>query len=248
MKDPAFLFYYQDFLVGTSFLSNESVGAYIRCLCHQAHKGTISGKDMMKICQSHEIHSDITDKFITDENGEYYNERLRIEIEKRSNYQKSRSDNRRKKTVNPSSDRALTDNNHISNISSSYHQDMEDENENIKEIEKEKESTERKRKGKSDFVLDETDPMTPILKQWLDYKKERKESYKSERGVKAALEELRNLSGNHPETAQAIINQSFAHNWAGIFKLKSYGNSRPTPVQQPKTLEDYATQDYSGRF
>ena len=47
MKDPAFLFYYQDFLVGTSFMSNEVIGAYIKILCYQADKGSISKEHML---------------------------------------------------------------------------------------------------------------------------------------------------------------------------------------------------------
>ena len=49
-QDPAFLFYFQDFLVGTDDMDNDEVGAYIRCLCHQAAKGCITEKHMMKIC------------------------------------------------------------------------------------------------------------------------------------------------------------------------------------------------------
>lgn len=124
----------------------------------------------------------------------------------------------------------------------------ENEIEKNNRLEKDKKSAEKKGKGKEIFELDTSDPMTPVFIQWLDYKKERKEAYKSERGIKAALEELRNLSGNDPDKAQLIIKQSFARNWAGMFELKNYGNSRPTPVQQPKTLEDYAKQDYAGRF
>lgn len=247
MKDPAFLFYYQDFLVGTSFMSNESVGAYVRCMCHQAHKGTISEKDMMKICQSHEIHTEIKEKFIVDEmNGELYNERLREEISKRAKYSESRAKNRSIKKLEQKKSSSYDED--MSNICESCDPHMENENENNKRIEKEKKSEEKKGKGKEIFELDTSDPMTPVFIQWLDYKKERKEAYKSARGIKAALEELRNLSGNDPDKANLIIHQSFARNWAGMFELKNYGNTRPTPVQQPKTLEDYAHQDYSGRF
>ena len=32
-KDPAFLFYFRDFLVSTSFMTFEELGAYIKLLC-----------------------------------------------------------------------------------------------------------------------------------------------------------------------------------------------------------------------
>jgi uncharacterized protein YdaU (DUF1376 family) len=69
MKDPAILFYYQDFLVGTSFLTNEEVGAYIRVLCHMADKGSISKEHILKICSTHDIYNAIIEKFQIDEDG-----------------------------------------------------------------------------------------------------------------------------------------------------------------------------------
>ena len=93
-KDPAFLFYYQDFLVGTDHFTNEEAGAYIRCLCHQAHKGNISNNHMLKICQRQEVHKTVKEKFISDGNGNLFNQRMKDEIEKRRNYSESRKKNR----------------------------------------------------------------------------------------------------------------------------------------------------------
>lgn len=44
-KDPAFLFYASDFLTGTTFMSNEQVGIYIRLLCAQHQHGGLIDKD-----------------------------------------------------------------------------------------------------------------------------------------------------------------------------------------------------------
>jgi hypothetical protein len=71
-KDPAFLFYYQDFLVGTDHFTNEEAGAYIRCLCHQAHKGSISKNHMLKICLRQDVQKTVSEKFISDGNGNLY--------------------------------------------------------------------------------------------------------------------------------------------------------------------------------
>ena len=60
-KDPAVLFYTSDFLTGTTLMSNEQVGKYIRLLCIQHQKGVLSEKDMLKICDSYD--EDIFDKF-----------------------------------------------------------------------------------------------------------------------------------------------------------------------------------------
>ena len=96
-KDPAFLFYYQDFLVGTDHFTNEETGAYIKCLCHQAHKGSISEKHMLKICLRQGVQKTVKEKFISDGNGGFFNERLHDEIERRRKYSESRRKNRKGK-------------------------------------------------------------------------------------------------------------------------------------------------------
>ncbi len=61
-KDPAFLFYYQDFLVGTTFMTLEERGAYITLLCYLADKGKITLPEILKIIPEH-IWSAICCKF-----------------------------------------------------------------------------------------------------------------------------------------------------------------------------------------
>ena len=92
-KDPAFLFYYQDFLVGTEFMTNEEVGIYIRILCHLADKGKLSKEHMLSICRGYAFTKNIQNKFQVDSDGFYFNERLRLEVEKRRNYAESRRNN-----------------------------------------------------------------------------------------------------------------------------------------------------------
>jgi len=92
-KDPAFLFYSNDFLSGTFTMSDEQVGKYIRLLCLQHQKYNLSEKDMMNICKSYD--DDIFSKFIKSDDG-YFNERLREVSEKRKAYSDSRRNNRNK--------------------------------------------------------------------------------------------------------------------------------------------------------
>ena len=127
-KDPAFLFYYQDFLVGTDDMTNDEVGAYIRCLCHQASKGSISEKHMMKICLRHDVFDVVALKFDRDENNNFCNERLSIEINKSKAFAESRRNNRLKKSYEKD----------IIDISKTYDEHMENENENEDEIKKDK--------------------------------------------------------------------------------------------------------------
>jgi len=94
-KDPAFLFYYQDFLVGTDSFNNAQTGAYIRCLCHQAHRGFITPGHFKRICKTNSVEAVVQTKFRTENGtGNFFNMRLTEELEKRSNYIKSRRKNR----------------------------------------------------------------------------------------------------------------------------------------------------------
>ena len=115
MKDPAVLFYFQDFLVGTEFMTDDEVGKYIRILCHQADKGALCLDKLKRICRS-EVPETIMEKLSQDENGNYYQKRMQLEREKRVNYSESRRNNRTKKE---------------DNICKTYDKHMENENENI---------------------------------------------------------------------------------------------------------------------
>lgn len=121
-KDPAFLLYYQDFAFGTRYMSLAAKGAYIDILCHLADKHTISKEHIFIICQSSDsLMSEIMVKLVVDSNGEYYSERLRIEVEKRKSYAKSRRENRLK-TANKQKKQGK-------NISKTYVPHMDNENE-----------------------------------------------------------------------------------------------------------------------
>lgn len=71
------------------------------------------------------------------------------------------------------------------------------------------------------FVTDEA--YKGILQTWLAYKRNRRESYKSQLSLKALYTKLINLSSGDPKVAQAIVEQSMANNWAGLFELDRYG-------------------------
>jgi len=124
MKDPAFLFYSSDFLTGTMLLNMEQKGKYIILLCLQHSKGRLSEKDMLHICGSYD--ADVFGKFVKDEEGFFFNERLSIEMQKRKAYSESRRNNRIKKDMTNISDTYVP---HMENENVN-----ENENENINEI------------------------------------------------------------------------------------------------------------------
>jgi hypothetical protein len=95
-KDPAFLFYPNDFLSGTQFFSDEQVGKFMRILMAQHQHGHLTEDQVIFICKSYDKH--IFSKLKQDSTGLWYNERLQIEIEKSKNYVLSRSKNKEGKT------------------------------------------------------------------------------------------------------------------------------------------------------
>ncbi len=58
---------------------------------------------------------------------------------------------------------------------------------------------------------------------WVEYKRQRKQSYKSEMSLKMCYNKLLKLSNGDPITAALIVEQSIANNWAGLFALKDNG-------------------------
>lgn len=130
MKDPAFLFYSSDFISGTMTMTDDQIGKYIRLLCLQHQKGFLTKKDMIFICKSDD--EDILSKFVVLDDGNYYNLRLKEEVERRKKYSESRSNNRTGK--------GNKEKKHIKNISKTYDQHMETETitKTITEINKEK--------------------------------------------------------------------------------------------------------------
>lgn len=147
MKDPAFLFYSNDFLSGTFLMSDEQIGRYIKLLCLQHQKGHLKEKDMLNICKTYD--EDIFCKFKQDKEGNYYNERLDEEVIRRKKYSESRRNNRKNKDkedieVVEEKNTCGTYDKDMNNICNSYDEHMETEtatetitiNNNINEEEK----------------------------------------------------------------------------------------------------------------
>jgi hypothetical protein len=86
-KDPAFLFYPESFLVGVMDMTDEEVGQYIRLMCRQHQKGHLPSSIINK------AHEAVREKFVQDDEGRWYNERLELEIQKRAKWTASRRRN-----------------------------------------------------------------------------------------------------------------------------------------------------------
>ena len=126
-KDPAFLFYSSDFLVGVQFMNYDQRGKYISLMCLQHQHGHLKKEHMFSICESHDI--DVLDKFVKDSDGLYYNKVLEEVIKKRKAYSESRRNNAKGRTKK---DKA-----YVSPCVTAYAEQMENENEIVNRNENE---------------------------------------------------------------------------------------------------------------
>ncbi len=106
-----------DFLTGVRRMTYEQVGKYITLLCMQHQYGSLTEKDMMHICGTYDEY--IWVKFEKTDAG-FINKRMHEEAEKRKRYSESRRNNKLSTTKKED----------MTNISLTYVNHMENENEN----------------------------------------------------------------------------------------------------------------------
>lgn len=90
-KDPAVLLYPADFLTGTMMMDYDTKGRYITLLCLQQQTGPIKEKNFKEICG--EKFDEISEKFQRDSKGNYFNKRMKLEMDKRKKFTESRRSN-----------------------------------------------------------------------------------------------------------------------------------------------------------
>lgn len=90
-KDPAFLFYPNDWIGGTMGMTFEEKGAYVELLMLQFNRGHMTKHMIYRTVG--QLWVKIEDKFIKDKDGLYYNARLETEKEIRKKYTESRRNN-----------------------------------------------------------------------------------------------------------------------------------------------------------
>jgi hypothetical protein len=203
-KDPAFLFYSSDFLNGVADLTMDERGQFITLLCLQHQKGTLTDKTIRLSLGS--VSVDVLSKFIKDKDGNFFNERLQEEIEKRIQFTESRRNNGSK---------GGRPKNNTKPIGLAKHNLMEDVNENENE---DINTNVNKEKVELPF---ESYQFKDAWEQFKFYKKkEFKFTYKTKQSEIAALKELLTLSKGYEDIAIKIINQSLANGWKGLFNLK----------------------------
>ena len=209
-KDPAFLFYPNDWIGGTMGMTFEEKGAYMELLMMQFNRGHMS-EDMIGRIVGHHWDT-IKDKFIQDENGLWYNERLQDEKEKRKRYVDSRRNN--KKGSNQYTKKTKHKKGHMTK-----HMGNEDENVNRST------SVSKDKRGVGRKDLDYPFSSDRFFKAWEIYKQFRKDEhnfkYKAKTSEQAALTKLGRLSEGNEQKAIDIIRQTIENGWKGLFELDS---------------------------
>lgn len=90
-KDPAFLFYPGDWLGGTMGMTFEEKGVYLELLILQFNRGHLTSHMIGQTVG--QLWVTVEDKFVKDDKGLFFNERLDIEKAKRKNFINTRKNN-----------------------------------------------------------------------------------------------------------------------------------------------------------
>lgn len=90
-----------------------------------------------------------------------------------------------------------------------------------------------------DFLTD-SPKMNEVIKTWIAYKKEKKQSYKPI-GLRTLVRKLVRLSDNDPDVARQIVEQSIMNNYSGLFELKKEYSSyrQDEQAKVANVLKDY---------
>ena len=90
-----------------------------------------------------------------------------------------------------------------------------------------------------DFISDEN--FKKLFEEWLDYRRAIKKPYKSQQSVEACFKQLQNLGGFRIETCRAVIEQSIANGYQGLFELKTQSfNNQKTTVKNEQNKQSGA--------
>ena len=82
-------------------------------------------------------------------------------------------------------------------------------------------------------------PFREVMNKWLEYKRARGQTYKSEASIKTCYKKLLEMSGDDPVKAEAIVENSIANNYAGLFPIKNtYPHDTDKPVASASLTEE----------
>jgi hypothetical protein len=200
-KDPAVLWYWSDWNSGTSLLSRHLKGCYMDLLHAQFNHGHLSLEEVKTVLGSDfgSSWSALQKKFSVDPAGNFFNERLDQEKNKRKNWVESRRNNLSKKPHKEDHmDEHMT--HHMENRNRNRNKDSKD----LKEL----------------FFLFFENPVFEAT--WKDFHEMRKKLKKgmTVKAEKLTLTKLETLSAGNPDVAIKILEKSIERSWLGVFPLE----------------------------
>ena len=74
---------------------------------------------------------------------------------------------------------------------------------------------------------------------WLDYKRERRERYKTQASLETAYKRMLNLGNSDRVQVRLVVEQSIGNNWAGLFSLRERKNAASGTHATDKIKEEY---------
>jgi hypothetical protein len=229
-KDPAFLFYSQDFIVGVQTMPFEDRGKYITILCQMHQQGRLDEETIRFIVGS--ISDKLRLKFKIDEKGLWYNERLELETTRRNNFTESRRLNGnlggrpKKEKPKGKAKKNLKDNPKVMHTGNRMgNEDVNDNENNLL-------------KGDEIIFPFTSEKFIHHWELWKRYRTDIKKPYRSALSEQAALKKL---SEHTEETAIRMIEESIANSWQGIFKLKEDGKQKQPSDKRTEHLNGLAS-------
>jgi uncharacterized protein YdaU (DUF1376 family) len=246
-KDPAFLFYTNDFLSGIQDLTFEERGQYITLLCLQHQKGHLSDK-LIKLSVGNAA-ADVMAKFRQDSAGFWFNARLDIEIEKRKAHalkQSERASEGWKKRKNDAKHKPEESHGNATAMPLEDVNVIEDVNENKKgNTNKEplRNFFEPDVKGDDIIFPLDTKPVRELWAKWKEYRfKNHNQSYR----MYGEQADLKRLEGKQFTQIQETILAAISNNWKNLYpdsNGKSKQNNGLTKVQQQQANNLQANRD-----
>lgn len=249
MKDPAFLFYSKDFYEGTRTMLPEERACYVDLLIYQHQNGPIPNniQRMKMYCSGIDeatLQATLQAKFIATNEG-WINERLQMTINERQEYTDKQSINGQIGQFYKKAKEVLNKDNYLK-IKSKY-SDLSNEEllEEIKKFDLKNKATlkasleaslegllKHRAVGNAIIIkdilleLNIENRYAEIVNLWIDYKKGKRQSYKTKESTVQMIKHLVEMSDNNFDDAKKIIEISIANNWAGLFPLKKKQNGK----------------------
>lgn len=237
-KDPAVLLYIDKWLTSTAEMDADVRGWYLNLTLHNYDKGSLpaeveklallAGVKFSEFARFETVFKDVlSKKFSKNEEGRLENPLTSHLIGSRERYKEKRSRAGNIGVVmKMAKDIKGYNSKYLDLLKKELFELFDEDIEQYKNLKFLEDKLEEYTGGSKTASFEELYPFVAIewitvFKKWLQYKKDRREGYKTTSSIEEAYNRLRELSTGNVETAVLIIKQSIANNWAGMFELKN---------------------------